>query len=117
MPTRVHGTSICVDSPVDCQKRQHDNAFLVDDVELVADGGYGETGAGGEDGGLGSEAVAGEGLEDGVGGRFEVLLLGNIALGAAGGGGGEGDQGRECGSWDSGPDWGASSACRITSPG
>lgn len=97
-PLRVHGASVGVDSPVDSEERKHDNRLLIDNVELIADGRYGQSSASGEDGGLRSEAVAGEALEDGVGGGLGVLLW-DIAF-AARGGGRKGGEGREGGAWE-----------------
>lgn len=84
--------------PEDGQEREGDNGLLVDDVELVADSGDTETGAGGEDGGLGEGAVAGDGyrVEDGLG-----LLLGVLLgqVGVVAGLDGDGGQGAERERW------------------
>jgi hypothetical protein len=85
-------------SPEDGQEREGDNRLLVDDVELVADGGDTETGAGGEDGGLGEGAVAGDGyrIKNGLG-----LLLGVLLgqVGVVAGLDGDGGQGAERERW------------------
>ena len=62
---------VLADSPEDGEQREGDDGLLVDDVELVADGGDRDTGTGGEDGGLAQEVAAGEGVDDALG-----LLLG-----------------------------------------
>jgi hypothetical protein len=80
------------DGPEDGQQRERDDGFLVDDVELVADGEGAHTGGGGEDGGLGDGAVAGYG--DRIEQRLRLLLgvLGHVGLVA-----GRGDLGRDAG--------------------
>lgn len=97
----VHGPDIVVDSPVDGQKREKNDGLLVDDVDLVADGRDGDTGAGGEQADLAGQAVAGQGIEDRVRGVLGIFLRdagGGLLVGAAGGGsvegGGEGGRGR-----------------------
>ena len=67
-PLPVHRSRVIVHGPVDREQAQHHNALFVDDIELVADRGHAEPGAGGEDGGLGRDGFAREGVEDGVGG-------------------------------------------------
>lgn len=70
-PLLVGRTSIFANGPENGQQAKGDDGFFVDDVELVADSCDGDTGTGRENGGLGDEAVAREGVEDGLG-----LLLG-----------------------------------------
>lgn len=70
-PVPVGGTSILGNGREDAEKTEGGNGFLIQDVELVADGGNGETGSGGEDGRLGDQSVAGQRVEDRLG-----LLLG-----------------------------------------
>lgn len=70
-PLRVHGTTVLDDGTPDAQQTKGDDGLLVDDIVLVAEGVDGQTGSGGQDGGLGDERVAGQGIEDGLG-----LLLG-----------------------------------------
>lgn len=89
----VHGADVVVDTKVDGEEGEEDNGFLVDDVELVADGGDGETSAGGEDADLGSDRVTGQGVEDGLCGLLG-LLLGDLGVLLARGGGREGGDGR-----------------------
>ena len=55
------GAGVLADGPEDGEQREGDDGLLVDDVQLVADGGDGQTGAGREHGGLGQRAVAGDG--------------------------------------------------------
>lgn len=69
------------DSPEDGQQTESDNGFLVDDVELVANGSHAETGTRGQDSGLGEGAVSGDG--DRVQKRLGLLLgvfLGHIGV-------------------------------------
>lgn len=40
-PFRVHWARIGVDRPIDCQERKCNNRLLIDDIELIADGGNG----------------------------------------------------------------------------
>lgn len=63
-PLLVCWSSVVSDGPVDGQKREKNDRFLVDDVELVGDCGNGETGACGQDGRLGHQVAAGETIED-----------------------------------------------------
>lgn len=80
------GAGVLADGPEDGEQREGDDGLLVDDVQLVADGGDGQASAGGEDGGLGEGAVAGDGdgLHDALG-----LLLGVLLRGLEAGLGGE----------------------------
>lgn len=89
-PLLVHGTTELGDGGEDAEQTEGDDGFLVHDVELVADGRDGETGASGEDGGLGDERVAGKRVEDGLG-----LLLGVLSWDAGRGSGGGDAQSRE----------------------
>jgi hypothetical protein len=66
------GASVLGDGPEDGQQRQRHNGLLVDDVELIADGGHTQAGARGEHGGLGEGAVAGD--RDGLHQRLGLLL-------------------------------------------
>jgi hypothetical protein len=72
------GAGVLADGPEDGEQREGDDGLLVDDVQLVADGGDGQTGAGREHGGLGQRAVAGDGdgLHDALGLLLGVLLRG-----------------------------------------
>jgi hypothetical protein len=70
-PLSVHGTTIFAESSEDAEQTECNDGFLIQDVKLVADGGNGETGSGRQDGGLGYERAAGEGVDDRLG-----LLLG-----------------------------------------
>jgi hypothetical protein len=63
-PILVGGATVVSDGPEDGAEGQHDDGLLVDDVDLIADGGDGDTGAGGEDGGLGRQIAAGQRVED-----------------------------------------------------
>ena len=75
------GTRVLGDGPEDGQERERNNGLLVDDVELIADGGHAETSAGGEHSGLGEGAVSGHGnrLHQRLGLLLGVLL-GHIGL-------------------------------------
>lgn len=70
-PLLVGGATVDGNTGVDGEKTQHDDGLLVDDIELVADGGNRDTSTGGEDGGLAQEVAAGQGVDDALG-----LLLG-----------------------------------------
>lgn len=70
-PVVVHGTTIFEDSVKDAQQAEGDDGFLVDHVELIADGPDGGACTCGEDGGLAREGTAWQGIDDGLG-----LLLG-----------------------------------------
>lgn len=90
-PLAVHGASVFDDGTPDAQQAESDDGLLVDNIVLVAEGVDGQAGGGGQDGGLGDERVAGQGVDDGLG-----LLLG--VLGGDVGrvtGGSEGGDGRE----------------------
>lgn len=58
-PRLEHRSTIMSDGPENAEKRESYDGFLVDDVNLVADRGNGETGTGGEDGGLRSKTATG----------------------------------------------------------
>lgn len=90
-PFAVHGTSVLDDGTPDTQQAEGDDCLLVDDIVLVAESVDGQTGGGGQDGGLGDERVARQAVDDGLG-----LLLGVLGgdVGRAAGGG-EGGDGRE----------------------
>lgn len=75
-PLLVSGTSVDSDTSVDGEKAEQDDRLLVDDVELVGDGGNGNTGTGGEDGGLAEKVTAGERVQDALG-----FLLGGGLVG------------------------------------
>ena len=70
-PFPVGRTSVLGDGSENAEKTEGGNGFLVQNVELVADGGNRETGSGGKDGGLGNQRVARQRVEDRLG-----LLLG-----------------------------------------
>lgn len=59
-PLSVHGATIFAESSEDTEQTECDYGFLVQHVELVADGGNGETGSGRQDRGLGDERAPGE---------------------------------------------------------
>lgn len=65
----------------DGQQTEGDDGLLVQDIELVADGGNGCTGGTGENSGLGDEGVAGDGVDDGAG----ALLNGGRSVGVGSG--------------------------------
>lgn len=73
-PLLVHRATILGDESEDAEQTESGNGFLVENVELVADGSNGETGASGEDSGLRGQGLAREGVEDRLG-----LLLGVLA--------------------------------------
>lgn len=57
-PFLVHGTTILEDSVEDAQQAEGDDGFLVDHVELVADGPDRGASTSREDGGLAREGIA-----------------------------------------------------------
>ena len=69
-PLAVSGTTILANGSENAEKTEGGNGFLVQDVELVADGGDGDTGSGGKDGSLGNQGVARKRVED----RLSLLL-------------------------------------------
>jgi hypothetical protein len=98
-PVLVHGTGIIVNGPVDREKGQRDDGFLVDDVKFLADGRDGETSAGGEDRRLGGDAVARQCVEDAGSCVLGVLLRRLRCILWTGEGGAE-----SCDRWGSGAD-------------
>jgi len=78
----------------DGKQTEGGDGLLVHHVELVADGGDGQTGGGGQGGGLGHQRVTGNGVQDGL-----SLLLGGLG-GNIGGrtGRGQDRDGRDAGS-------------------
>lgn len=71
-------------SPKDTEQRESYDSLFVDDIDFVADGGNGETGACGQNSGLRDHAVSGQGVHDRLGPRLGVLLR-NAGLKARGG--------------------------------
>lgn len=65
-PLLVQGASVRDKGTPNAQQTEGDDGLLVDDIVLVADGVDGQTGSGGQDGGLGDERVAGQGVDDGL---------------------------------------------------
>merc|ERR1712000_272467 len=57
-PPSISRTTVLADAIEDSQQRERNDGFLVENVELVADGRNGQTSTGGEDGGLGGERGA-----------------------------------------------------------
>lgn len=100
----VHGADIVVDTEVDGEEREEDDGLLVDDVELVADRGDGETSTGGENTDLGSDRVTGQGVEDGLRNLLGLLLGDLRSVLARGGGGREGRRDGAEGEGRAGPD-------------
>lgn len=87
-PLLVSGATVDGDTGVDGKQTQHDDGLLVDDVELVADGGDRDGGAGRQDGGLAQQAAAGQGVQDALGlllGGGGVALLAGLQGGDHGG--------------------------------
>jgi hypothetical protein len=97
------GAGVLSDSPEDGQEGKGDNGLLVDDVELVANSRGRDTGGGRENGGLGGDAVAGEGINE----RLSLLL--GLLLGDVGGIAGRDGDGRDGAERDGGTE--ASGAC------
>lgn len=96
-PFLVHGSPIMRHGPEDGESGKHDNGLFIDHIDLIRDGVDGDTGAGGEDGGLGDERVARESIDYGLGffARFLGGHVGCVACGVeADGGGREGS--RDC---------------------
>lgn len=73
-PLSVQGATIFADSSEDTEQTECDDGFLIKDVKLVADSGNGEASSGRQDGGLGDERVARQGVNNGLG-----LLLGLLS--------------------------------------
>lgn len=84
-PLLVGRATVLDETTPDGEQADGDDGLLVHDIVLGGEGVDGETGGGGEDGGLAQHAVAGEGVEDALG-----LLLGllgrDAGAGMAGGG-------------------------------
>lgn len=66
-PLLVQGSAVLEDAVEDGQQAEGDDGFLVEHVKLVADGPDGGAGAGGQDGCLAGDAVAGQGVNDRLG--------------------------------------------------
>lgn len=92
-PLAVGGTTVLGNGSEDGEQTEGSDGLLVHHVELVADGGDGQTGGGGQGGGLGHQGVAGNSIED----RLSLLsrLLGGHTGGRAGRG--QGTDGRDTG--------------------
>lgn len=92
-PLAVHGSSVLDDGTPNTQQAESDDGLLVDDKVLIAEGVDGQSGGGRQDGGLGDERVAGQGVKNGLGLLLGVLGgdVGRVAVA----GGGEGGDGRE----------------------
>jgi hypothetical protein len=84
------GAGVVSDSPEDGQQAKRDDGFLVDDVELVANGSHAETSTGGQNGGLGDGAVAGDRYRIEQRLRLFLRVLGQVRVVT-----GRGDLGRE----------------------
>ena len=69
-PFPVGRTTVLGNGSEDTENTEGGNGFLVKDIELVADGGNGETGSGGKDGTLGNQRVTRQRVED----RLSLLL-------------------------------------------
>jgi hypothetical protein len=94
-PRAVCWTTVMSDSPEDGRQAQGDDCLLIDDQDLIADSCDGDTGTCGENGGLGGQVAAGEGVKDGLG-----LLLGGFLRDTRGvPRGGDGSNGSERYSW------------------
>jgi hypothetical protein len=92
-PLLVGRATVDGHSGVDGEQTQHDDRLLVDDVQLIADGGNGDTGTGREDGRLAQQAVAGQGVDDALGlllGRRSRLVALETSLNGGHGGLGQG---------------------------
>lgn len=110
-PLLVHGATVLDESAPDAQQAEGDDGLLVDDIVLVAEGIDGQTGGGGQDGGLGDQRVAGDGIDDGLG--LGLGLLGrDVGRRADGRQGGEGREGsRSDGRSEAGGPWRQSVRC------
>lgn len=76
-PLAVGGTTVLANSGEDRQQTESSDGLLVHNVQLVADGGNGQTGGGRQGSGLGDQGVAGDGVQD----RLRLLsglLGGNV---------------------------------------
>lgn len=87
-PVVVHGASIFEDSVENAQQAERDDRFLVDHVELIADGIDGGACTCRENGGLAREGGAWQGVDDGLGLLLGLLDrdVGCVALRCQGGG-------------------------------
>lgn len=66
-PLGVHWSSILSDGGEDGEQAESNDGFLVDDQELVGDGGNTQTSTSGQSSDLGDQAVAGDGVDNGLG--------------------------------------------------
>lgn len=87
-PLAVGRATVLGHSGEDGEQTEGGDGLLVHHVELVGDGGDGQTGGGGQGGGLGNQRVTGDGVQDRLG-----LLLG--VLGGDVGGRASRGQGRD----------------------
>jgi len=83
-PLTVSGTTVLGHSGEDGEQTESGDSLLVHHVELVADGGDGDTGGSGQSGGLRDQRVSGNGIQD------RLSLLGGILSGDVGGRAGRG---------------------------
>ena len=85
-PVLVHRPGLIVDSPVNREKGQHDDRFLIHHVELIADRCNGKAGSCRENGRLGGDAVSWQGIENRRSGIFRFFLgwLGLLTVGRGG---------------------------------
>lgn len=83
-PLAVSGTTVLADCGEDRKQTESSDGLLVHDVQLVADGGDGQTGDGRQGGGLADQGVAGDGIQN----RLRLLrgLLGGNVGGLTRGG-------------------------------
>jgi hypothetical protein len=83
-PLGVSGATVLANSGEDRQQTESGDGLLVHDVQLIADGGDGQTSGGREGSGLGDQGVAGDGVENGLG-LLRGILGGNVGGRARGG--------------------------------
>lgn len=102
-PLLVKGTTELDEATPDGEQAEGDDGLLVHDIVLVGEGVDGETGGGGEDGGLGHEVAAGKGVDDGLG--LGLGVLGGYVGRVAGAGNGA-QRGKDAGN-DAGPEAGS----------
>lgn len=76
-PLAVSGTTVLSNSGEDGQQTESGNGLLVHDVQLVTDGGDGQTGSGRQGSGLADQGVSGDRIEDGLS-LLSGLLGGDI---------------------------------------
>jgi hypothetical protein len=91
-PLAVGGTTVLANSGEDRQQTESSDGLLVHDVQLVTDGGDGQTGGGRQGSGLGDQGVTGDGVQD------RLRLLSGLLGGDVGGltrGGQVGSDGRD----------------------